>query len=303
MSKLSRLIRNMVWSRQVFAFWQRLGVNVTKKHFYSPIPDGRQLLGQGDLWEKESELIGLDMNPQGQLRLLEVLASYKEEFDFAVHKTKTPHEFYLLNAAFSLEDAAVLHGMIRHFRPRTLIEVGGGYSTFVSARAGRLNQKQGPPMRLICIEPYPRQTHLKGFAGLDELIVQKVEQTEISLFEQLQENDILFIDSSHVVRIGGDVNFLYLEVLPRLKKGVVIHIHDIFLPYEYPREWLIRRLHFWTEQYLLQAFLCGNQSFEVLFANHYMLSKHPEKMAEVFVRPAGYRQRNIPNSFWIRKVR
>ena len=301
MSTLSRMVRRMIWSRRVFEFWQRLGVNVTPKHFYSPIPDTRRLAQKEALWSKPSELPGMDMNVKRQLHFLqEVFAQYKSEFDFPVDKPDTP-QYYLNNAAFGLEDAEVLHCMIRHFKPRTIVEVGSGFSTFVSARAGLMNRKEDHPCKLISIEPYPRQSHRDGFAGLDEQIPKKAEEVDPVFFEQLRQNDILFIDSSHVVRTGGDVNCLFLEVLPRLANGAVVHVHDIFLPYEYPKQWVISNRAFWTEQYLLRGFLCFNGAYEVLFANHYMMRTYPDQMGAVFAHPNGYRQRNIPDSFWMRK--
>lgn len=302
MSTIGRIVKQAIWSKPLFEFWQSLGVNVTKKHFYSPVPDTKELASDNDIWSKESQMVGIDMNDEGQLHLLDdVFTQYKGEFEFAINKTDNPHEFYLLNAGFGLEDAEVLHCMIRHFKPRTIIEVGAGHSTFVSARASMINRKDGHQTTLISIEPYPREIHKKGFLGLDRLLIQKAEQVETEFFEQLDEDDILFIDSSHVVRIGNDVNFLYLEVLPRLKKGVLVHIHDIFLPYQYPKDWVINKRIFWTEQYLLQAFLCLNKAYEVVFGNHYMLSRYADKMHSVFAHPQSYYQRNIPNSFWVRR--
>ena len=301
MSRFTSMVRRVVWSKQVFEFWQSLGVNVTKKHFSSPIPYLRELAQREELWTQEPTVAGIDINLEGQLRFLdEIFPKYKSELDFAIDRTDSSHEFYLNNAGFGLEDAGVLHCMVRHFKPRTILEVGSGNSTLVSARAALMNEKEGSPCRLIAIEPYPRQYLKDGFPGFHRLIIEKLEQTDTSIFEQLGENDILFIDSSHVLRAGNDVKILYLEVLPELKKGVVIHSHDVFLPYDYPRKWVIDQLAFWTEQYILQAFLCLNKEYEVLFGNHCMLSKYPGKMQTFFRRPQGYRA-HVPCSFWYRK--
>src|SRR5262249_23664389 len=110
----------------------------------------------------------------------------------------------------------------------------------------------------------------------------KVEDIDLEFFSQLQSGDILFIDSSHTVKIGGDVNYLFLEVLPRLKPGVIVHVHDIFLPFDYRRDWVKERLRFWTEQYLLQAFLTFNSEFEVLMANHYLMHRYLEDLKAAF---------------------
>lgn len=303
MSALTTLIRRAVWSKTLFEFWQKLGVNVTRKHFSSPIPDTRELAERQSLWTEELPLAGVDMNPAGQLRLLEkVFPKYRDELDFAVNKADNPNGYYVNNAGFGFQDAAVLHCMIRHFRPKTVIEVGAGFSTFISARAALMNEKEGHPTRLVAVEPYPIPLLKKGFPGLDNLLVRKAEEMEVSFFEQLGENDILFIDTSHVVRIGNDVNFLYLDVLPTLKKGVVVHTHDIFFPHHHSREQVLDNLAFWTEQYLLQAFLCLNSAYEVLFGNHYMLYKYPDRTRAVFAAPPGCRPRNA-NSFWIRRTK
>jgi hypothetical protein len=304
MSVVTKMIRKVIWSRSIFEFFQRMGVNFTKKHFYSPIPDTMELNQREELWTRESTLAGIDMNIGGQLHFVErIFPEYKDELKFKVNKadTKAPYEFYLNNSGFGLGDAGVLHLMIRHFKPRAIIEVGSGNSTLVSAAAVLKNQEDGFPCRLTAIEPYPREYLKEGFPGLDGLKVEKAENVEIDFFMQLGEDDILFIDSSHVMRIGNDVNFLYLEVLPRLKKGVIVHIHDIFLPYHYPKEGVIQNRTFWTEQYLLQAFLCLNNVYEVLFANYYMFKEYPDKMNAIFKSPQGY-SKHVFNSFWIRRV-
>lgn len=304
MSIIRRMVGNLLFSQKTFEFFQRFGVHVMRKHFYSPIPDTR-FLKEKKIFEKETELVGVDLNVKGQLNLLEgVFPKFRMECDFPLNKTSTPYEYYINNGEFGLISAAVLHCMTRHFTPRTIIEIGSGNSTYVSARASIMNQSQGHGTKLISIEPYPNQVLRKGFPGLSELIQKKAEEININFFSQLEDRDILFIDSSHVVRIGGDVNFIYLEVLPRLKNGVVIHIHDIFFPGEYPEDWVIRKRNFWTEQYLLQAFLTYNNHFEVLWCGSYMYLKYPEKLQSTFPPPKGLglRENYFSSSFWMRKI-
>jgi hypothetical protein len=281
---------------------------VTRADYSSPIPDTRELDRRKDFWVKESSLAGIDLNVEAQLQLLrDVFPKYRDELNFPTDPTAHPHEFHLNNSAFSLEDACVYHCMIRHLRPGTIIEVGAGNSTLVSTRACRMNAEEGFPSKVIAIEPYPRRYLKQGVPGLERLIVQKAEQMEPEFFEQLDENDILFIDSSHVFRIANDVHLLFLEVLPRLKKGVAVHVHDVFSPYHYPGETVIENRAFWSEQYLLQAFLCLNEAFEVLFANYYMCAKYGDEMHAAFPHPHGYlRKWNSPNeharSFWIKRT-
>jgi len=298
---LSKLKYNAAW--RSFEFFEKLGIHLMRKHYYSPIPDTRLLTMKNNLWEKESKLMGIDMNLEKQLYLLEkVFPQYSEEYNFPVNKTAVPYEFCLNNPMFGLQPAAVLHCMIRHFRPRTIIEVGSGNSTYVSSRACIMNQKDDHPSKLLSLEPYPNDILKKGFPGLSGLIIKKVEEVNLDFFSKLGNNDILFIDSSHVVKIGNDVNLLYLEVLPRLKKGVFVHIHDIFFPHQYPKDWVIKMRRFWSEQYILQAFLCFNNAYEVIFSNYYMNLKYPEKMKSVFPVPKDFHEYHFPSSFWIRKI-
>ncbi|MBN1435948.1 MAG: class I SAM-dependent methyltransferase [Sedimentisphaerales bacterium] len=304
MSTLSRFIRRVVWSPRVFEFWQRLGVNVTRKHFYSPIPDTREIRKRKDFFTRRSAMPGVDIRDQAQLEMLEkVFSVYKPEMTFPVERTDCPYEYYLNNSMFGIQDACVLHSMVRHFKPQRMIEVGSGNSTYVTVRAGKLNHAEGHPLHLTSVEPYPKPILKTGFKGLDELIIKKAEDVDMSLFEQLGENDIFFIDSSHIVRPGSDVNYLFLEILPRLKPGVVVHVHDIFLPYEYPPRFVLDNVTFMSEQYLMQAFLCHNESFEVLFANYYMKTTHTDECNRFFAPPAGYRDRCLPTSFWMRKTK
>ena len=153
--------------------------------------------------------------------------------------------FYLGNGRFGGTDALALYCMLRHLRPRRIVEVGSGYSTRFAAQAALVNGST----ELVCIDPYPDEVVQEGFAGLASLITAPVEEVPLDLFTALVAGDVLFIDSSHVLRIGGDVAFLFLEVLPRLQPGVVVQVHDIFLPQQYPREWVVDGLRFWNEQY------------------------------------------------------
>lgn len=275
-----------------FQFWEQHGFHITPNHFYQPIPDTRTL--KDELWTRESELIGLDLNIDVQVNFLRtVFPKFKHEYDaFPDKPTNNPHEFYLNNGYFDGFDAYVLHCMIRYFKPQRIIECGSGFSTFVSAKAALLNANT----ELICIEPYPSEILKKGFPGLPYLYQEKIENININMFIELQEGDILFIDTSHVVKIGGDVNTIYLEIIPRLNSGVIVHIHDIFFPWEYPRSWVLQIQRFWTEQYLLQSFLAFNSEFEILFSNSYMEHKYPFEMKSTFPNsPCG------GSSFWMRR--
>ena len=203
------------------------------------------------------------------------------------------------NGAFEAVDAEVLHTFVRHYRPRQMIEVGGGNSTLVSARACQMNAADGHESQLVTVEPYPSELLKGGVPGLDDLIVGQLEDVDLGLFDQLGRDDILFIDSTHVVRIGGDVNRLFFDILPRLAEGVLVHFHDIYLPEEYPKTFVLDSHWFWTEQYLLRAFLMHNSDWEILWAGNWMRLSHPDRLARTI--ESFEPERTIPASFWIRK--
>jgi len=249
---------------EIFPFWEKCGFHVTPVHFYQPIPDTQSL--PDALWNTRSELQGIDMNDCFQLDLLrKQFPKFRDEYD-NLPTEPPPGE----RRPFRGVDALVGYCMVRYFQPQLIIEVGSGFSSLVLGQAAAKNKNSA----LICIEPFPREFLKQGFPGLERLIEKKVQDIDLEFFSQLHSGDILFIDSSHTVKIGGDVNYLFLEVLPRLKPGVIVHIHDIFLPFEYRRDWVLDEFRFWSEQYLLQAFLTFNSEFEVLMANSYMAHKH-----------------------------
>jgi predicted O-methyltransferase YrrM len=283
-----------------FHLWQRYGFHITPNHFYQPIPDISIL--RDSLWESRSELPGVAMNEEGQIEFLETVCEpYRTEYEqFPAKRTDVAHDFHFDQFMFRMVDAEVLYCTIRHFKPSRIIEIGSGYSTLVAAAACRKNRDEGCRTDLLCIEPNPNEILLSGVPGVSQLIREPLEQVGSGLFKELVSSDILFIDSSHVLRIGNDVYYEYLEIMPRLTPGVLVHIHDIFLPLEYPKEWIMNNHWFWTEQYLLRAFLTFNTAFRVLWAGCYMHCKHSEKLRKAFrsYDPASV----LPGSFWIRRV-
>jgi hypothetical protein len=293
LANVARRILHQPRKGDTFRLWERHGLHVLPVHYYSPIPDTRTL--PDALWESESQLPGIDLNEAVQLSLLrEVFPSLREEYNVLSRQaTGCPHEFYFENGRFSGTDALALYCMIRHFRPGRILEVGSGFSSRLAAQAALKNGGT----RLTCIEPYPDEVLRAGFPGLDSLIDKQVQDVPLAIFSELRANDILFIDSAHVVRIGGDVNYLFLEIIPRLRPGVIVHVHDIFFPKEYPREWVIDQMRFWNEQYLLQAFLAFNSAFEVLLCNSYLGLKHRSVMKATFPNSPWWGG----GSFWMRR--
>jgi predicted O-methyltransferase YrrM len=235
------------------------------------------------------------------LDLLHAFSSkFKSEYDDFPASSADPTRFHFGQTLFCSVDAELLYCMIRHFKPRNMIEIGSGMSTLLAAEAIQKNEMEGNPCRLIAIEPHPKEFLRRGFPGFAELLETKVQSLPLARFSALEANDIVFIDSSHVVKIGGDVVYEYLEILPRLKPGVIIHCHDIFLPAEYPKEWVLNDHRFWTEQYLLQAFLAFNGSYEVLMAGSFLHMHHSLKLKAAF---ASYDPATTwPGSFWMRRA-
>lgn len=275
-------------------YWQTKGVTIIPNNFYQPVPDISSL--HDKLFKKISQLSGINLNVKKQIRLLEKsFAKYSHECKGIPEKyTGVPHEFHFRNLAFDWVDAIIYYCTIRHFKPKRVVEIGSEWSTKIAAKACLKNKNT----ELVAIEPYPQTALMQGFPGFSKLIQKRVQDMNPTFFERLGPNDILFIDSTHTVKIDSDVNYLFFEVLPKLKKGVLIHFHDIFLPKNYPRLWVKEHFKFWNEAYLLQAFLMYNDSFEVLFANSHIVDNYREKIKKTFpysLLRAG--------SFWIRKIK
>ena len=271
-------------------------------HFYSPVPDLNDLV-QRKVWDMRSELKGIDFREEYQMELLKELGSkFSKECQWPLHPTEDPYEFNLLNSSFSYGCAASTHCMIRYFKPDTVVEIGSGMSSKIISRAIELNNSNHN-MKHILVDPYPADFLKNNQKGFQQIIESRVETVDTSFFEQLKTNDILFIDSGHCVRIGGDVNYLYLDILPRLAPGVIVHIHDIQIPFEYPREYATSETfrQFWSEQYLLHGFLCFNSEFEILLAMQYLMKDKTALFKEIFTHYDPKSHPFLSSSFWIRR--
>jgi hypothetical protein len=253
-----------------------------------------RLLERGH-WSNAQFSEGLSFNPERHLEFLEsICEGYRSELAALPPADVGKGEFFRNNGWFDSVDADVLYGVVRHLAPRQVIEVGSGYSSRLTARAirdGHLSTK------LVCIDPFPR---VEVHRCADEFIQSPVEELpRLELPDRLNGGDVLFIDSSHLIRSGGDVVYLYLQVLPRLRPGVLIHTHDIFLPYEYPKEFVVQQQWGWGEQYLVHALLMGSRSFEILWPSYYMWQTHREQVLGI-VR--AYHESPPPSSLWLRRT-
>jgi len=252
-------------------------------HFYSPVVDVTEAQrDRGRVWHDGEDPPGIDFRPAAQAAFLrDCVGTYIGEYDYPEELPEGSPEgtFYTRNTQFSWLDARTLFAVLRHYRPRRMIEVGSGYSSLLTADVNV--RFLGGTVDFHCIEPYPRPFLQRSVPGINEVIVRRVQDVDRSMFSTLREGDVLFIDSSHVSKTGSDVNYLYLDVLPRLAPGVLVHIHDIFLPREYPKPWVVEEGRSWNEQYLVQAFLMFNSAFEVVFGSNYAAIRLPERVAEV----------------------
>ncbi|MCU1297109.1 MAG: hypothetical protein JWO91_1387 [Acidobacteriaceae bacterium] len=300
---------------RTFRRLQRVGLNVSPNHFYWPIPDLREL--EGREWPVYLGP-GLDLKLDKQLGFIrQVVSRYIDECAFA-DKPTTDGDFHFNNGFFETVDVEVAYSMLRNYKPSRIIEIGSGYSTRVLAKAMRANREfDGVEGELITIDPHPERLPLAGMEEFVTYLQQRVQDVDLDVFRSLRSGDVLFIDSSHVVGIGSDVVREYLEIIPALQPGVIVHIHDIFLPSDYPRRAVLQNLCFWSEQYLLQAFLSFNTSFQVLWSSSAMQFFHANFLERYFPRwkhsyrlmphskrrfiPSIDNERVWPSSFWMRR--
>jgi hypothetical protein len=273
------------------------GYHLTRHHFYSPIP----VIGElpVSLWDGPSEMLGLDLRVEDALALLTgPLLAYLSEFRPPLEPT-VPASFWLRNGYYESPDADTLYAMLRYLKPGRVYEFGSGASSHVIHMAALANAQDGAPLEHTIFDPFPYQTCALGPVPGAIVHAVRAEDADVAKFDALQAGDILFIDTSHTVRTGGDVTHIFLNILPRMDVGVTIHVHDIFLPYEYPKEWVVDLRRAWAEQYLLQAFLAFNDDFEVVMPNYALARAAPETLARVI--PSFSARTVPPGGFWIRR--
>jgi hypothetical protein len=269
-------------------------------HFYSPIADSRALSrepARSRVWpDRLPDTPGIDWRTDQQTALVRDLTR-QSDFPIPAGPTGDAHIYHAANDKFSRLDAWLLQAMLRHFRPHRVIEVGCGWSSLVTARVNR--EYFGGSIEFTCIEPFPPDFLGDGVDGISQLIAAPVEQLPVDTFLGLSAGDVLFIDTSHTVKTGGDVVFLLQEVLPRLAEGVLVHIHDIFLPWDYPYEWAMAGRS-WNEQYMVRAFLTFNSVFEILLGVGWLSHVRPDALAALPEYPDLYPDGG--GSLWLRRA-
>lgn len=257
-------------------------------HFYSPVVDVSDVSARRmSIWPAEPPIpLGIDFNTAGQREFLEAaFAQFIGAFDYPERPDGLPAwAYHTGNSEFGWLDARALFVMLRWARPSRMIEIGSGYSSLLTADVSRRFLDRG--LDFTCIEPYPRAFLKAGVAGITRLIEMKVQDVPVELFGTLRAGDILFVDSSHVAKTGSDVNHIVFEILPRLTPGVLVHFHDVFLPYDYPEEWIVRERRSWNEQYLVRALLMYSSAFEFVFGSMYAYSQFRPLLDRLLRRPA-----------------
>jgi predicted O-methyltransferase YrrM len=267
-------------------------------HFYSPIPDLLELETSFDeIFEIPPAIRSIDLNESRQLELLKAFISLYADQPFSA--TKVPNRRYFFeNPNYTYADGIILYCMIRFLRPQRIVEIGSGYSSCAILDVNELFFNNS--ISCTFIEPYPQL--LRSVIGNSDrrsirLIGQKVQDVDLNVFRELKASDILFIDSSHISKTGSDVNYIFFKILPLLARGVYIHIHDIFYPFEYPKPW-VEEGRAWNETYLLRAFLQYNQTFQIRFFSNFLIQKYPK----LFEGGMPLCMKNIGGQLWIEKT-
>ena len=260
-----------------------LGVSILPSHFYFPVPRLKSFTGKDWKACRPSPAVNFRLDDQVHLLRSEILP-YAPEWDFPETATGDHHQFHFNNGFFEHVDAEVAYSLVRHRKPRRIVEIGCGYTSLLLSAALRKNAAEGRSGEHIGIEPYPAPFVKQGVPGMTRLIETPVQEAPFEIFQSLQANDILFIDSSHVVSMDSDVLYECLRILPELAPGVLIHFHDIFAPLDYPEKFVKTNLCFWGEQYLLEAFLSFNAAFKVVWAGSAMQRFHFGALVKGFPR-------------------
>ncbi len=267
-------------------------------HFYSPVFNIAEIKSREDqIWKNLNVegIAGIDLRTEHQKQLAKAFEGYYDEMPFKSIKDDN-QRYQFENSSYSYTDGIILYSMIRHYKPKQIIEIGSGHTSALMLDTNELFFNN--EIKLTFIDPYPERLYslITETDKKNVTIFPNDAQTiPLDVFEKLNAGDILFVDSTHVTKTGSDVNYILFEILPSLKSGVIIHFHDIFYPFEYPKDWIYRGYN-WNEDYILRAFLMYNNQYEIKYFNHYMHLLHKEVYEKM---PLTYQ--NIGGSLWIEK--
>lgn len=265
--------------------------------YYSPLNDVAFLKDNLDLWKDRPSPSTINWNADDQLALAEIVGGYVDELrDIPQDLRPGKLEYCWNNPMWNNADALVQYGLLRDLKPKRLVEIGCGWSSLLMQRALARNKTE---CHVTQVEPYPNSSLFELFPKSWQHLRAPLQRAPFEIFESLQAGDICFYDGSHCSKAASDVNWFFFEVLPRLAPGVVIHIHDIFLPDDYPDLWILERGQTWNEQYLLQAFIMNNNDYKILIANAFLSKANAKKLEKLYrgVQP------HYGCSFWMQKLK
>ncbi|WP_217996803.1 class I SAM-dependent methyltransferase [Nocardioides jensenii] len=273
---------------------RRVGVLPVRNHYYEPWVERAMLERPLD---EERPLPGINLNESGQVDFIRSL-KYADELLDLEDPPGTPLGYQFGNRMFEQGDAELLYSVIRAGRPARIYEIGSGHSTLVARKAIVANQREddGYSCEHLCVEPY--EADWLERTGI-RIVRERAEKLGAEFFAALDEGDLLFIDSSHIIRPQGDVLFEFLELLPSLRQGVTVHVHDIFTPRDYPEEWVIDVQRLWNEQYLLEAFLSHNHDWSIVAAANHLRHHH---FGDFQAACPNLREEHEPGSIYLRRV-
>lgn len=278
-----------------FRTWMPVG------HFYSPYPDVAEVEARAaTIFDLNASVPGVDLRDAEQVALFDALAELGDDLPFP-SQPEPGFRYHFDNPSYAWADGIVMHAMLRHIQPARVIEVGSGHSSaMILDTVDRWLDRDDRKVQVRFIEPYPELLNgLLRDEDRDRVTIdaKPVQDVDLEVFKTLRSGDVLVIDSTHVAKAGSDVNHLFLQVLPSLADGVWIHIHDIFMPFEYPLDW-IREGRAWHEAYLLRAFLMYNAAFEIRWFQHYMWTHHQPLLESRLPAMA----KNPGGNIWLQKV-
>ena len=266
--------KRLVFTRNIFKL---LGFYPIYNHYYQPnFKNNYSQIKKREILQKEKSFLDI----KSQVLLLKKFKYERELKNIFTKNNEVNHDLLNINnRSFSSGDGEFLYQFIRFTKPNRVIEIGCGNSTLIISKALSLNnENENINSQLICIEPYEN----KWLESIVKNVMRiKVEDVPLKEFNKLKSGDLLFIDSSHILKPNQDVFFIYNHILPILKKGVYIHIHDIFTPKDYPKDWLLEDIRFWNEQYLLECILSSSNRYEVIAALNFLKHNRYKELKRV----------------------
>lgn len=273
-------------------------ISFSPGHYYSPLVDPDEYVQLGNQ-RRNNPIEDIELRETHQFDLISKFKEAYTELPFNEFQTEGLRYFFQ-NDFFSYSDAIILYCMMRFKKPQNIIEIGSGFSSALILDVNEifLNSK----VHIQFIEPNPERLVSLLKQDEDEKIIKsKIQQVDLGIFDKLSAGDFLMIDTSHVCKSGSDVNFIYFNILPKLKKGTLVHIHDIFYPFEYPDKWIIDEKRSWNEIYLLRALLQDSDSYKIIYFNSYMEDKYMEWFSENMPLVLKRHNNNICGGIWLEK--